>query len=195
VNAFTIHTGVVAPMARADIDTDQIVPKQFLKRIERSGYGRYLFHDWRYDEAGRPRPEFPLNRPEYADASILVAGRNFGCGSSREHAAWALADHGFRVVIASSFADIFRENADQNGILTVELPEAVIAGILTAAGDRAPYRLMVDLDACRIADQNGFTVDFTVEPFRRTSLMEGLDRIARTLRHEDAIAAYESQRG
>lgn len=191
MDPFTIHTGIAAPLDRADVDTDQIVPKQFLKRVERSGYGRYLFHDWRFDGEGAPRPSFVLNRPEHAGATILVAGRNFGCGSSREHAAWALQDFGIRAVLAPSFADIFRENADQNGILTVELDEEIVASLLRRARDEAPYAVTVDLETCRVTDSKGLEASFTLDAFRRTCLLEGLDRIGLTLRHEARIAAYE----
>jgi 3-isopropylmalate/(R)-2-methylmalate dehydratase small subunit len=191
---FTVHTGTVAPLPRADVDTDQIIPKQFLKRVERSGFGQHLFHDWRFDQQGEPRPEFVLNRPEHQGASILVAGRNFGCGSSREHAAWALADYGFRAVVAPSFADIFRQNADQNGLLALELPEAVVEGLLARTLERTPYRLTIDLQLRRVRDWSGFEVGFEMDPFRRTCLIEGLDRIGLTLRHEAAIAAYEEAR-
>ncbi|MHB1192759.1 MAG: 3-isopropylmalate dehydratase small subunit [Longimicrobiales bacterium] len=191
---FIRHTGVVAPLDRADVDTDQIVPKQFLKRVERAGFGRHLFHDWRFDDAGAPLPGFVLNRPEHLGASILVARRNFGCGSSREHAAWALQDFGFRAIIAPSFADIFRENADQNGIVTVELDDEVVGMLLARAGSLAPYTLTVDLAAGRVADRDGALAGFAMDPFRRTCLMEGLDRIGLTLRHEPEIAAFEATR-
>lgn len=191
---FTAHTGVAAPLPRADVDTDQIIPKQFLKRVERSGFGRHLFHDWRFDDAGDPRPGFVLNRPALEGATILVAGRNFGCGSSREHAAWALADHGFRVVLAPSFADIFRQNADQNGILTVELTESEIGALLRKSDRHAPHRLTVDLAARRVTDDSGFEADFAIDDFRRECLLEGLDPIALTLRHDDAIRSFEAAR-
>lgn len=191
---FTVHTGTVVPLDRADVDTDQIVPKEFLKRIERSGYGQFLFHDWRFAPDGAPRPTFILNHPKYAGTSILVAGRNFGCGSSREHAAWALQDYGFRVVVAPSFADIFKENADQNGILTVELDEGIVATLTERARDDAPYSLTVDLTECRITDDDGLAEPFTMDDFRRTCLLEGLDRIGLTLRHEARIAAFEAAR-
>jgi len=193
MDPFTTHTGIVAPLGRADIDTDQIVPKQFLKRVERSGYGRYLFHDWRFDPGGEPRQGFVLNRPDLESASILVAGANFGCGSSREHAAWALRDYGFRAVIAPSFADIFRQNADQNGIVTVELPEATVHSILGRAEELAPYELTVDLESCLLRGSDGLDLDFSIDPFRRSCLLQGLDQIERTLRHEEAIAAYEAR--
>jgi len=188
---FTRHTGVAAPLDRVDVDTDQIIPKQFLKRVERAGFGRHLFHDWRFDPAGEAVPGFVLDRPEHAGASILVTGRNFGCGSSREHAAWALQDYGFRAIVAPSFADIFRENADQNGILTVELDEGTVDLLLARARDRAPYALTVDLVACRVEDADGPIAAFAMDPFRRSCLLEGLDRIGLTLRHEAEIAAFE----
>ena len=186
------HTGIVAPLDRADIDTDQIIPKQFLKRIERAGYGQFLFNDWRYSEDGSPRPDFSLNRPEYAGASVLVTRRNFGCGSSREHAAWALWDYGFRAVLAPSFADIFRENADQNGIAAITLDADEIDVILARAAERAPYELTVNLEARSVADGSDLTAAFEIDDFRRMCLMEGLDRIGLTLRYEDDISAYES---
>ena len=192
---FTVHTGIVAPLPRADVDTDQIIPKQFLKRVERSGFGQHLFHDWRFDEGGAPRPDFLLNRPEHEGASILVAGRNFGCGSSREHAAWALEDYGFRAVVAPSFADIFRQNADQNGLLALELPEETVRELLDRAASHAPYGLTVDLAACRVRDERGLDVAFEIDGFRRTCLLEGLDAIGLTLRHEEAIRAFEARRG
>jgi 3-isopropylmalate/(R)-2-methylmalate dehydratase small subunit len=193
MRAFRAHTGTCAPLARADVDTDQIIPKQFLKRVERSGFGQYLFYDWRHDAGGAPHGDFVLDRPEYQGATILVAGRNFGCGSSREHAAWAIADHGLRCVIAPSFADIFRQNADQNGLLTVELPEPLVDALLESARARAPYRVTVDLEAMRVSDGVGWQATFEMEPFRRTCLLEGLDRIGLTLRHEAAIRAYEER--
>jgi 3-isopropylmalate/(R)-2-methylmalate dehydratase small subunit len=190
-----VHTGIVAPLDRADIDTDQIIPKQFLKRIERSGYGRFLFNDWRYTEDGSPRPDFVLNRPEYQEASILVTRRNFGCGSSREHAAWALRDAGFRAVLAPSFADIFRENADQNGIAAIALTDDEIDLILSRAIDHAPHELTVDLESRTVAHAGGLTATFEMDDFRRTCLLEGLDRIGLTLRHGAEISAYERARG
>ena len=191
---FCRHTGIVAPLDRADVDTDQIIPKQFLKRIERSGYGEFLFNDWRFSEDGSPRPEFALNRLEYAGASILVTRRNFGCGSSREHAAWALLDYGFRAVLAPSFADIFRENADQNGMAAIALGADEIDVILERAAQRAPYELTVNLEARTVSDGNDLTAAFEIDDFRRTCLMEGLDRIGLTLRHEEDISAYEATR-
>ncbi len=180
MRAFTEHTGRVAVLDRADVDTDQIIPKQFLKRIERTGYGEFLFFDWRQD------PDFELNRPEYTGATILVAGRNFGCGSSREHATWALQDYGFEVVVAPSFGDIFASNAAQIGLVTIALPEADVQHLMEAR------RLTVDLEAQTITDQNGHTVAFDFDPFRRHKLLNGLDDIGLTLEHEDEIAAYEA---
>ncbi len=191
---FRTHTGVVVPLDRADIDTDQIIPKQFLKRIERSGYGQFLFNDWRCFEDGTPRPDFALNRPEYSGASILVARRNFGCGSSREHAVWALQDYGFRAVLAPSFSDIFRENADQNGVAAIALDADEVEAILARAVRHAPYELTVSVEARTVTDANGLTAAFEIDDFRRMCLMEGLDRIGLTLRHEDDISAYERGR-
>jgi len=187
--------GLVAPLDRSDVDTDQIIPKQFLKRVERTGYGRFLFHDWRFLPDGSPRPDFVLNRPELAGASVLVTGRNFGCGSSREHAVWALQDAGFEVVVAPSFADIFRSNALGVGLLAVELPEAAVAGLLARAAAGDGYRLRVDLEAQVVADAKGFRESFSIDPFRKRCLLEGLDAIGLTLRHEGDILRYERDRG
>jgi len=188
---FTQHTGLVVPLDRADVDTDQIIPKQFLKRIERTGFGQFLFYDWRYLEDGKPNPEFILNWPQYVGASILLARRNFGCGSSREHAPWALADYGFRVLIAPSFADIFYNNCFQNGILPVRLSEQDVHELFARALGQPDYRLTVDLGDCTLADAQGLALRFQVDSFRRQCLLEGLDPIALTLRHEAEIAAYE----
>lgn len=191
---FTSHTGIVAPLDRADVDTDQIIPKQFLKRVERTGYGQYLFWDWRALADGTPIPEFVLNRDPYQQASILVARDNFGCGSSREHAAWALRDFGFRTVLAPSFADIFRENADQNGIAAVELPADEIKLLLSRAESEAPLELTVDLAAQTVSDAEGVVARFEIDPFRKKCLLEGLDRIGLTLQNVDDIDAYEQTR-
>ncbi|MGQ9574019.1 MAG: 3-isopropylmalate dehydratase small subunit [Thermoguttaceae bacterium] len=188
---FTTHTGLVAPLDRSDVDTDQIVPKQFLKRIERTGFGQFLFYDWRFLEDGSPNPQFVLNRPEYRGASILLARRNFGCGSSREHAPWALDDFGFRALIAPSFADIFYSNCLKNGILPVRLGEATVDELFRRTASHAGYKLTVDLVDCRVSDAFGLSVPFGVEPFRRQCLLSGLDDIALTLKHEAEIAAYE----
>jgi 3-isopropylmalate/(R)-2-methylmalate dehydratase small subunit len=190
MQSFVIHTGIVAILDRDSVDTDQIIPKQFLKRTERTGYGDCLFFDWRFDSAGKPNPAFPLNVPQYAGASILLAGKNFGCGSSREHAVWALRDYGFRAILAPSFADIFSNNCVKNGVLTVALRPAEIAE-LKARDAAGHYRVTVDLQACEVCSNGGFRARFNIDPFRRTCLLEGLDEIAMTLKHEAEIAAYE----
>lgn len=188
---FRTHTGIVGPLDRADIDTDQIIPKQFLKRIEKAGYGQFLFNDWRFFPDGSGRPDFALNRPEYKNASILVTRRNFGCGSSREHAVWALQDYGFRAVLAPSFSDIFRENADQNGIAAIALGVDEVEVLLGRAVEHAPYALTVSLETRTVADEDGLITAFEIDDFRRMCLLEGLDRIGLTLRYEDDITAYE----
>lgn len=190
---FRKHTGRVVPLHRANIDTDQIIPKQFLKRIERTGFGEFLFYDWRRTKDGSPDPDFPLNQPGYRGASILIAGKNFGCGSSREHAVWALADFGLRVVIAPSFADIFANNSVKNGFLTVQLSEDQVGEIVSRAEQNPNYALTVDLEMCQLTDANGFSSSFAIDPFTRHCLLEGLDEIGLTLRHETEIAAYESR--
>ena len=166
MQAFRIHTGLAAPIDRANVDTDQIIPKQFLKRIERTGFGQFLFYDWRFNSDGTPKKDFVLNRLRYAGASILIAEKNFGCGSSREHAPWALADFGFRAVIAPSFADIFANNCGKNGILTVTLGEAQVAELLRKAKEIEGYQLTVDLEQCTVRDDSGFSAKFDMEPFR-----------------------------
>jgi 3-isopropylmalate/(R)-2-methylmalate dehydratase small subunit len=193
MHAFTRLTGVVAPLDRANVDTDQIIPKQFLKRIERTGYGPFLFFDWRYLADGRPNPDFVLNRPEYAGASILVAGQNFGSGSSREHAPWALDNYGIRAIVAPSYADIFYNNCFKNGMLPVTLPEEQVAELLRRATAQPGYRLTVDLERCVVEDEHGLRYPFAVDEFRRHCLLHGLDDIGLTLQHADAIAAYEQQ--
>ena len=191
---FTTHTGLVAVMDRADVDTDQIIPKQFLKRIERSGYDKFLFFDWRYREDGSEDPAFELNQPAVQGASILVARRNFGCGSSREHAVWALENYGFRSVLAPSFADIFFNNCFKNGVLPIKLDEAVIQQLFDNFARHPGYRLTVDLQECRIRDAHGLDLPFEVDASRRHCLLNGLDDIALTLQHEPKIAAYEAAR-
>jgi 3-isopropylmalate/(R)-2-methylmalate dehydratase small subunit len=194
VEPFVRHTGIVAPLDRANVDTDQIIPKQFLKRIERTGFGPFLFYDWRFEADGRtPRPDFVLNQPRYERASILLARANFGCGSSREHAPWALQDFGFRVVIAPSFADIFYNNCFQNGLLPVRLPEAAVDDLFRRVAAVEGFQLTVDLEACTVRADDGFRATFEVEPHRREMLLQGLDEIGRTLSHADAIADYESR--
>jgi len=188
MDKFTVLNGVVAPLDRANVDTDQIIPKQFLKRIERTGFGPFLFYDWRRNDPG-----FVLNRPEYEGASVLVTGPNFGCGSSREHAPWSLQDAGFRAVIASSFADIFRNNCLKIGLLPVQLPETSVRRLLELAGEDPATVVAVDLEAGSVTAA-GFSERFEVDPFARECLLHGWDGIALTLRHEDAIAAYEAAR-
>ena len=187
------HRGVVAPLHRENIDTDQIIPKQHLKRIERTGFGQFLFFDWRYHPDGRERDDFVLNHEHFRSATILVAGKNFGCGSSREHAAWALGEFGFRVILAPSFADIFRNNAGNNGLLVIELSEEIIQRIAEHADKHRPYHLSVDLEQQTITDDFGLSETFEVEPFRRHRLLNGLDEIGMTLVHEADIARYEKQ--
>ena len=199
MQSFTTHTGVVAALDRANVDTDQIIPKQFLKRIERTGFGQFLFCDWRFLADGGLNPEFELNQPAAAGASVLLARRNFGCGSSREHAPWALADYGFRAVIAPTFADIFFNNCFQNGMVPIRLDEVDVEELFkratAAAAAGGQYRLTVDLKACTVSDEAGFSRSFTVDPFRRQCLLEGLDDIGLSLRHTDEIAAWESAHG
>ena len=190
MQSFRKHSGIAAVLRRENVDTDQIIPKQFLKRIERSGYGGVLFFDWRYHSDGQPDPAFPLNAPQYRGASILIAGKNFGCGSSREHAVWALRDYGFRAILAPSFADIFANNCLKNGLLTVGFHQAELERLLArdAAG---VHTLKVDLEKCRISGEDGFEAQFEVDEFTRTCLLKGLDEIGLTLNHEAAIAQYE----
>ena len=193
---FVKHTGTVAPLDRVNVDTDQIIPKEFLKRIERTGFGQFLFFDWRFNDDGSPNPDFELNKPEYEGASILVGGRNFGSGSSREHAPWALLDYGFRCIIAPSFADIFFNNCFQNGILPVVLSEEVVSIITGIAQVTPGYSLQVDLEAQRVSDDSGeVAANFDIEPFRRYCLLNGLDDIGLTLEHEDKVASFEAGRG
>ena len=191
---FRIHTGLVAVLDRANVDTDQIIPKQFLKRIERSGYGEFLFYDWRWLRPGTLNPEFELNAPRFAGTSILVAGRNFGCGSSREHAAWALADYGFRAIIAPSFADIFFSNWIKNGRLPVRLSEEQVAELMRRAREIQGYRLTVDLEQRTVGDGQGFEARFELDDFARQNLLEGVDEIGRTLKVEAEIVAYEARK-
>jgi 3-isopropylmalate/(R)-2-methylmalate dehydratase small subunit len=199
---FRKHTGIVVPLDKVNVDTDQIIPKQFLKRIERTGFGEFLFYDWRFsgdrspgDKGAQKKAtgDFVLDQPRYAKASILVAGKNFGCGSSREHAVWALADFGFRVVIASSFADIFANNSLKNGLLTVRLNDEQVAEIMRRAKKIENYELTVDLEKLLVEDGQGFTATFTMDEFSRHCLLHGLDDIGLTLEHEAQIAAYEAQ--
>jgi 3-isopropylmalate/(R)-2-methylmalate dehydratase small subunit len=182
---FTLHRGLVAPLARNHVDTDQIIPKQFLKRIERTGFGPFLFHDWKLD------PAFVLNQPQYEGASILAAGVNFGCGSSREHAAWALQDAGFRAVIAPSFADIFRANAIGNGLLPVAIAESSVNAIIARADAGGGYAVTIDLERCEVRDEGGLCERFAIDASSRQRLLEGKDEIDLILHHEPDIAAFE----
>jgi 3-isopropylmalate/(R)-2-methylmalate dehydratase small subunit len=190
---FRKHTGKVVPLYRANIDTDQIIPKQFLKRIEKTGFGEFLFNDWRRNADGAPDPAFPLNDSRYSGASILVAGKNFGCGSSREHAVWALADFGFRAVIAPSFADIFANNCVKNGVLTVVLPGSEVDKIARRAAEIPEYALTIDLEKCTVEDGQGLAAQFQIDEFTRHCLLEGLDDIGLTLQHGPEISAYEDK--
>lgn len=191
---FVKLNGIVAPLDRVDVDTDQIIPKQFLKRIERTGFGQFLFFDWRFDSKGALNPEFELNRPGYKGATILASGRNFGSGSSREHAPWALLDYGFQCVIAPSFADIFYNNCFQNGILPLILPQDIVQTILVNAKSCPGYKLSVDLENQTVTDSTKtLTLNFEIDAFRRHSLLNGLDDIGLTLEHESEIRGYENK--
>lgn len=194
MEAFTKHTGIVAPVDRVNVDTDAIIPKQFLKRIERTGFGQFLFFEWRFDEDGNPNPDFEMNKERYKGASVLIARANFGCGSSREHAPWAILDYGFRVVIAPSFADIFYNNCFKNGILPVTLSEEQVEELFQRTAKYEGYRLHVDLENKTITDDYGLAYDFDLDEHRRQFLLQGLDDIGLTLQHEDKIAAYEASR-
>ena len=190
---FRTLTALAAPLDRTNVDTDQIIPKQFLKRIERTGYGDFLFFDWRQTASGEPIADFVLNQPRYKGAQLLIAGKNFGCGSSREHAAWALSDYGFRVVIAPTFADIFFSNAGKNGIVLVRLSEEQVAELLQKAQTKPGYQLTVSLEEQTVKDSEGFKASFEMDAFRKFCLLEGLDDIGLTLRHAAALDSYESK--
>jgi 3-isopropylmalate/(R)-2-methylmalate dehydratase small subunit len=201
MEAFRIHRGIVAPMARDNVDTDAIIPKQFLKSIARTGFGENLFDAWRYLDHGepgmdpksrRPNPDFVLNQPRYRGASVLIAGKNFGCGSSREHAPWALAQYGFRAIIAESYADIFYNNCFKNGLLPIVLPESDVARLLHDAAIDSGYSLTVDLERQLVIDPSGRASPFEVEPFRKYCLLNGFDDIGLTLRHSDLIRSFEA---
>jgi len=203
MNPFRTHRGRVAPLDRVNVDTDQIIPKQFLKRIERTGFGQFLFYDWRFSADGKNNADsvpgkiavdqFVLDQARYKGASILVAGRNFGCGSSREHAVWALADFGFRAVISSSFADIFANNSTKNGFLTVRLSESEVAELMRRTRESNDYQLTIDLEQCEVRDEQGFRAKFPVDEFVRQCLLNGLDDIGLTLQHEAEITAFEAR--
>ena len=192
---FHSHTGNVAVMDRANVDTDQIIPKQFLKRIERTGFGQFLFYDWRFEEDGSPNPDFELNQPEVKEATILVARENFGSGSSREHAVWALADYGFRCVISNQFADIFFNNSFKNGFLPIVLSEHEVDQLFQMAADQPGFQLTVDLENQTVTAGDQFQASFEVDSFRKDCLLNGIDDIGLTLQHLDKIEAYESTRG
>lgn len=195
MQSFTVETGLVATLDRANVDTDQIIPKQFLKRIERTGFGQFLFFDWRFLEDGEtPDPAFELNRPELAGASILVTRKNFGSGSSREHAVWALDDYGFRCVIAPSFADIFYNNSFKNGLLPITLSEEDVDDLFARAAKHPGYKLTVDLHEQTVSDEFGFKRSFEIDPSRRHNMLHGLDDIAQTLLSESKITEYELAR-
>ena len=194
MHPFRIHTGLAVPLERPNVDTDQIIPKQFLKRVERTGFGEFLFYDWRFLSDGRPDLSFPLNEPRYRGASILIAGKNFGCGSSREHAPWALADYGFRAIIAPSFADIFANNCMKNGLLPVVLADAKVAELMRRAREVEQYLITVSLETKSVSDSVDFSSAFEIGDFQRHCLLEGLDDIGLTLQHETEITAYENRR-
>jgi 3-isopropylmalate/(R)-2-methylmalate dehydratase small subunit len=185
-----IHQGLVYPLNRSNIDTDQIIPKQFLKRIERSGFGQFLFYHWRFDDNGNLRPDFSLNNPKYQGASILVAGENFGCGSSREHAPWAVQDFGFKIVIAPSYADIFKNNCVKNGILPIQVTDEQVQYIISKA-ESEEYQLTVDLENQVVYDNEGFKVTFEIAPYPKVMLLNGWDEIGVTLTYEDKIEQFE----
>jgi len=191
---FRNHTGLVVPLDRPNVDTDQIIPKQFLKRIERTGFGEFLFYDWRFLPDGQPDISFPLNESRYRGASILIAGKNFGCGSSREHAPWSLADYGFRAIVAPSFADIFANNCLKNGLLPIVLSDVQVAELMRRARGIEGYQATVDLIDKTVSDGEGFAVTFEIDDFQRDCLLEGLDDIGLTLKHEAEITVFESRR-
>ncbi|MGI8467514.1 MAG: 3-isopropylmalate dehydratase small subunit [Pyrinomonadaceae bacterium] len=190
---FTKHTGKAAPLFQANVDTDQIIPKQFLKSIKRAGFGANLFNDWRFLNDGTPNPEFILNQPRYKNASILLAGKNFGCGSSREHAPWALAEYGFRAIVAPSFADIFYNNSLKNGLLPVVLTEEKVSELVRRTVETENYLLTIDLENQTVSDEQNFREKFSINEFSRDCLLKGLDDIALTLQHEAKIDAYENR--
>ena len=193
MESFKKHTGIAAPLDRINVDTDAIIPKQFLKRIERTGFGQFLFYEWRFTEDDQPNPEFVLNLPRYQGASVLVGRKNFGCGSSREHAPWALLDYGFKVIIARSFADIFYNNCFKNGVLPIRLSEEQIDNIFKRIHEQDGYKLTIDLEEQVITDEKGLSISFEVDPYRRECLLRGLDDIGVTLQYGDKIKDYEEK--
>lgn len=194
MEAFKQLTGIVGPVDRVNVDTDAIIPKQFLKRIERTGFGQFLFYEWRFDTEGNVNPEFELNKPRYEGASVLISRVNFGCGSSREHAPWAILDYGFRCVIAPSFADIFYNNCFKNAILPIKLSEEQVEELFQRTANNEGYQLTVDLENKTITDNFGLNIAFDLDEHRRQFLLQGLDDIGLTLQHEDLIAAYEKKK-
>lgn len=194
MEAFKKLTGIVAPVDRVNVDTDAIIPKQFLKRIERTGFGQFLFYEWRFDEAGNDNPAFEMNKSRYQGASVLISRANFGCGSSREHAPWAIMDYGFRVVIAPSYADIFYNNCFKNGILPIKLSESQVDELFNRTAEHEGYSLTVDLENNKLSDNYGLSISFELDEHRRQFLLQGLDDIGLTLQHADEIAAYEERR-
>lgn len=194
MEAFKQHTGLVGPVDRVNVDTDAIIPKQFLKRIERTGFGQFLFFEWRFDEQGNVNPNFDLNKERYAGSSVLISRANFGCGSSREHAPWAILDYGFKVVIAPSYADIFYNNCFKNGILPIKLSEEQVEDLFQRTAANVGYKLSVDLENKTITDGQGLSIAFDLDEHRRQFLLLGLDDIGLTLQHEDLISAYEAKR-
>ncbi len=194
MQAFIKHTGIVAPVDRVNVDTDAIIPKQFLKRIERTGFGQFLFFEWRWDEQGNVNESFEMNKERYKGASVLISRANFGCGSSREHAPWAILDYGFQVVIAPSYADIFYNNCFKNGILPIKLSEEQVEELFQRTAKHEGYKLHVDLENKKLSDDYGLTIEFDLDEHRRQFLLQGLDDIGLTLQHEAKIAAYEQAR-
>lgn len=194
MEAFKKMTGIVGPVDRVNVDTDAIIPKQFLKRIERTGFGQFLFFEWRFDTEGNVNPEFELNKPRYEGASVLISRVNFGCGSSREHAPWAILDYGFRTVIAPSFADIFYNNCFKNGILPIKLSEEQVEDLFQRTAAHEGYQLHIDLESKKLTDDYGLELDFDLDEHRRQFLLQGLDDIGLTLQHEDLISAYEQKK-
>ncbi|WP_042195436.1 3-isopropylmalate dehydratase small subunit [Paenibacillus camerounensis] len=193
MEAFKKINGIVAPVDRVNVDTDAIIPKQFLKRIERTGFGQFLFYEWRFDEEGNDNPAFEMNKPRYEGASVLISRANFGCGSSREHAPWAIMDYGFRVVIAPSYADIFYNNCFKNGILPIKLTEAQVDDLFIRTAEHQGYKLNVDLENNTLSDDFGLSISFELDEHRRQFLLQGLDDIGLTLKHADEISAYEER--
>ncbi|GGG11857.1 3-isopropylmalate dehydratase small subunit [Paenibacillus aceti] len=194
MEAFKKITGIVGPVDRVNVDTDAIIPKQFLKRIERTGFGQFLFYEWRFDTEGKVNPEFELNKPRYEGASVLISRANFGCGSSREHAPWSILDYGFRCVIAPSFADIFYNNCFKNGILPIKLTEEQVEELFQRTAQHEGYKLIVDLESKTIVDEFGLSISFDLDEHRRQFLLQGLDDIGLTLQHEELITAYEKRK-